>query len=69
MGIGWASGINLYAAICMLGILDSTGQLALAPDLLMLQDPGPRDGIQKDRPPLQKVGSGEADVIAVGVDS
>ena len=39
MGIGWASGINLYAAICMLGILGSTGHLALPPDLLILQDP------------------------------
>jgi len=32
MGIGWASGINLYAAICMLGILGSTGHLELPPD-------------------------------------
>jgi hypothetical protein len=39
MGIGWASGINLYAAICMLGILGSSGNLALPPDLLILQDP------------------------------
>jgi hypothetical protein len=39
MGIGWASGINLYAAICMLGILGSTGNLTLPPDLLILQDP------------------------------
>jgi hypothetical protein len=39
MGIGWASGINLYATICMLGILGSTGNLALPPDLVFLQDP------------------------------
>jgi len=39
MGIGWASGINLYAAICMLGILGSTGNVTLPPDLLILQDP------------------------------
>jgi len=39
MGIGWASGINLYAAICMLGILGASGNLALPPDLLILQDP------------------------------
>jgi hypothetical protein len=39
MGIGWASGINLYATICMLGLLGSTGHLALPPDLVFLQDP------------------------------
>jgi len=39
MGIGWASGINLYATLCMLGLLGSTGHLALPPDLLVLQDP------------------------------
>lgn len=39
MGIGWASGINLYAAICMLGILGSSGNITLPPDLLILQDP------------------------------
>ncbi|MFQ5416476.1 MAG: DUF4126 domain-containing protein [Myxococcota bacterium] len=39
MGIGWASGINLYAAVCMLGLLGSTGNLALPPDLMVLQDP------------------------------
>jgi hypothetical protein len=39
MGIGWASGINLYATICMLGLLGTTGHLALPPDLVFLQDP------------------------------
>jgi hypothetical protein len=39
MGIGWASGINLYAAIFMLGALGSSGNLTLPPDLLILQDP------------------------------
>jgi len=39
MGVGWASGINLYATICMLGILGSTGHLVLPPNLLILQDP------------------------------
>jgi hypothetical protein len=39
MGIGWASGINLYAAICMLGILGAGGHLTLPPDLLILQEP------------------------------
>jgi len=39
LGIGWASGINLYATICMLGLLGTTGQLALPADLVFLQDP------------------------------
>jgi len=39
MGVGWASGINLYAAIGMLGILGATGHLVLPPDLQILQDP------------------------------
>jgi len=39
MGLGWASGINLYATICMLGILGSTGNLALPPELQIVQDP------------------------------
>ena len=39
MGVGWASGLNLYATICMLGILGSTGNLALPPELLVVQDP------------------------------
>ena len=30
MGIAWASGINLYAAIFMLGILGVTGNISFA---------------------------------------
>jgi hypothetical protein len=36
MGLGWASGINLYATVCILG---STGNIALPPELLIVQDP------------------------------
>lgn len=39
LGVGWASGINLYAAIFMLGILGATGNIALPPDLLVLTNP------------------------------
>ncbi len=39
MGIAWASGINLYAAILMLGLLGTTGNIDLPPDLLVLQNP------------------------------
>ena len=39
MGVAWASGINLYAAILVLGILGSTGNITLPPDLLVLSDP------------------------------
>jgi hypothetical protein len=39
MGVGWASGINLYAAICMLGILSTTGNIELPETLLILEDP------------------------------
>lgn len=39
MGAAWASGINLYAALFMLGYLGSTGQLALPPDLQILASP------------------------------
>lgn len=39
LGIGWASGINLYAAVFMLGYLGMTGHLQLPPDLLLLSDP------------------------------
>ena len=39
MGVGWASGINLYAAVFMLGYLSSTGQLQLPPDLALVADP------------------------------
>ncbi|GAB4349038.1 MAG: DUF4126 domain-containing protein [Gammaproteobacteria bacterium] len=39
MGAAWASGINLYAAVFVLGYLGSTGQITLPPDLMVLTDP------------------------------
>jgi hypothetical protein len=39
MGVAWASGINLYAAILVLGVLGSTGNIALPPGLMILTDP------------------------------
>ncbi len=39
MGVAWASGINLYAAILMLGLLGSTGNMVLPPDLQILMNP------------------------------
>lgn len=39
MGVGWASGINLYAAILMLGILGATGNMVLPPGLQILANP------------------------------
>lgn len=39
MGVAWASGINLYAAILVLGIMGSTGNIALPPDLMILANP------------------------------
>jgi hypothetical protein len=39
MGVAWASGINLYAALVVLGILGTSGYINLPPDLLVLTDP------------------------------
>jgi len=39
MGVAWASGINLYAAILMLGYMGATGNIDLPPDLQLLSDP------------------------------
>lgn len=39
MGVGWASGINLYAALLMLGILGATGNVVLPPELMVLTSP------------------------------
>ena len=39
MGVAWASGINLYATIFMLGYLGSTGNIDLPPDLMVVTDP------------------------------
>jgi hypothetical protein len=38
-GVAWASGINLYAAMLMLGVLGATGSLDLPPDLALLTHP------------------------------
>jgi hypothetical protein len=39
MGVAWASGINLYAAVLMLGLLGATGNIALPPDLQIVANP------------------------------
>ena len=39
MGVAWASGINLYATIAMLGLLGNSGNIDLPETLLILQDP------------------------------
>ncbi len=39
MGLAWASGINLYAAMLMLGLMGATGQVELPPGLQILSDP------------------------------
>ena len=39
LGVAWASGINLYAAVLVLGYFGSTGDIALPPDLQLLSNP------------------------------
>ena len=39
MGVGWASGINLYATILMLGVMANMGNLHLPAELEILADP------------------------------
>jgi len=39
MGVAWASGINLYATIFMLGYMGLTGHVTLPPELQILSDP------------------------------
>ncbi len=39
MGAAWASGINLYATLLVLGGMGATGNIDLPPDLQVLQDP------------------------------
>jgi len=39
MGAAWASGINLYATIAMLGLLGSSGNIDLPAQLAVVQDP------------------------------
>lgn len=39
MGAAWASGVNLYAALLTLGVLGVTGNMALPPELQVLEHP------------------------------
>lgn len=39
MGVGWASGINLYATVFMLGLLQNTGHISLPPEMAIVADP------------------------------
>lgn len=39
LGVAWASGLNLYAACLVLGLLHGTGYVELPPDLQILADP------------------------------
>ncbi len=39
LGVAWASGINLYAAVLVLGYFGSTGDITLPPDLQLLTNP------------------------------
>ena len=39
LGVGWAAGINLYAAVFMLGYMGMTGNATLPPELQVLSDP------------------------------
>lgn len=39
LGVGWASGINLYAAILVLGVMDTMGAIALPAELKILASP------------------------------
>jgi len=39
LGAGWAAGINLYAAVLVLGYLGMTGDVVLPPGLEVLSDP------------------------------
>jgi hypothetical protein len=39
MGAAWASGINLYAALLMLGLMGATGHMQLPPGMEILQEP------------------------------
>ena len=39
LGVAWASGINLYAAVLTLGVLGATGNMTLPPDLQILAHP------------------------------
>tara|TARA_R110002167_G_scaffold82282_3_gene224541 strand:- start:1888 stop:2631 length:744 start_codon:yes stop_codon:yes gene_type:complete len=39
LGVGWASGINLYATLLMLGVLSNMGHMTLPPELAVVGDP------------------------------
>ncbi len=39
MGVSWASGVNLYAALLVLGLGGATGNIDLPPDLEVLMNP------------------------------
>ncbi len=39
MGVAWASGINLYATLLVLGLLGNMGYMQLPPDLQIVADP------------------------------
>ena len=39
MGAAWASGINLYATVFMLGYLGNSGHVTLPPELMVVTDP------------------------------
>jgi hypothetical protein len=39
LGAGWASGLNLYATILTLGLMNALGYATLPPDLAILSDP------------------------------
>jgi hypothetical protein len=39
MGVAWASGINLYATVLMLGYLGSTGNIELPSEMMVVTDP------------------------------
>jgi hypothetical protein len=39
LGAGWASGLNIYAAMLVLGLADSQGLIGLPPDLQLLASP------------------------------
>jgi hypothetical protein len=39
LGAAWASGLNIYASVFVLGLLGATGNIALPPDLQVLTNP------------------------------
>lgn len=39
MGLGWASGLNLYATVFMLGVLQLSGNIQLPAELAVVADP------------------------------